>query len=87
MKPGEYSKKPVKSEFGYHIIQLEELRKRPPAEFEQARPFLEAQLRQQILNEIVQKWRDDAKIERFDINGEPIEPAAGDEEAKDAPAE
>lgn len=87
MKPEEYSKKPVKSEFGYHIIQLEDLRKRPPAEFEQAKPFLEGQLRQQILSEIVQKWRDDAKIERFDINGDPIEPAAGDEEAKGAPAE
>ncbi|MCB1563830.1 MAG: peptidylprolyl isomerase [Alphaproteobacteria bacterium] len=87
MKPGEYSKKPVKSEFGYHVIQLEELRKRPPADFEQAKPFLEGQLRQQILSEVVQKWRDDAKIERFDINGDPIEPAAGDESAEDAPAQ
>lgn len=87
MKPGEYSKKPVKSEFGYHVIKLEELRKRPPAELAEAKPFIEAQLRQQILNEIVEGWREKAKIERFDINGDPIEPAAGGDEPADKPAD
>lgn len=82
-KIGRFSKKPVKSDFGYHIIEVQEKRNRAPAEFEQAKPFLAAQLRNVVLNEIVQKWKAEADIELFDINGKPIEPAAGDA----APAE
>ena len=83
--PGTYTKKPVKSDFGYHIIKVEDKRKRPPAEYEVAKPYLEAQLRRVVLDELIQEWRDAAKIERFDINGDPIEPSAG-EEAPAAPA-
>src|SRR5690606_30614991 len=57
---GTYTKKPVKTEFGYHIITVEEKRKRPPASFEDVKPFLEAQVRRQILDEMIQSWRDDA---------------------------
>jgi peptidyl-prolyl cis-trans isomerase C len=62
----------VKTQFGYHIIQVEEKRKRPVASFEEAKPFLEAQLRQFALAEIVGEWRKKAKIELFDINGEAV---------------
>ncbi len=71
--------KPVKSQFGYHIIQALEKRERPPATYDQARPFLSAQLRGKALNGVVQKWREAAKIEVFDINGDSIEPASGDD--------
>lgn len=90
---GEYSKKPVKTDFGYHVIKLEEKRKRPPAAYDEIKPLLETQLRREILEETVEAWREDAQIERFDINGKPIEPAGGDEkkadekpEAKEVPA-
>lgn len=81
---GVVSTKPVKTEYGYHVIKVEERRMRPPADYEQAKPFLEGQLRQVVTNEIVQKWRDEAKVELFDINGEAIEPAAGEETAEPA---
>jgi peptidyl-prolyl cis-trans isomerase C len=90
---GEYSKTPVKTDFGYHVIKVEEKRKRPPAAYDEIKPLLETQLRREILEETVEAWRDDAQIERFDINGKPIEPAGGDEKkadekpaAKEAPA-
>ena len=81
---GAVSEKPIKSQFGYHIIKVEEKRMRPPASFEQAKPFLQGQLRQIVTNEIVQKWRDEAGVVVFDINGNDIEPASGesDEEAE-----
>lgn len=78
---GAYTAKPVKSQFGFHVIKLEEKRKRPPASFEDAKPFLEGQLRQAVLAEVIDGWRDDAKVELFDINGKPLnaaEPAAGE---------
>lgn len=80
LEPGTYTRSPVKSQFGYHIIRVDEKRIRPPADFETVKPFLEAQLRRGILDEVLQGWRDDSTIERFDINGKPIEPAAGTEE-------
>ena len=82
---GSFTTKPVKSEFGYHIIKVEDKRVRPPAEYEEAKPFLEAQLRRVLLDEVIQEWKDAAKIERFDINGDPIEPAAGNEAPAAAP--
>lgn len=77
IEPGAYTKTPVKTDFGYHVIKIEEKRKRPPAEFAQAKPFLEAQLRRLLLDQMVQEWRKQATIETFDINGNKIEPAAG----------
>lgn len=89
LSPGEYTKKPVESEFGYHIIKLEETRQRPPAPFEQAKPFLEGQMQGAVLNELISEWRREANVERYDINGDKIEPAAGGEDAAEdaAPAE
>ncbi|MCB1531452.1 MAG: peptidylprolyl isomerase [Alphaproteobacteria bacterium] len=81
---GEYTKKPVETEFGYHVIQVQDKRKRPPATLEQAKPFLEGQMGQVVLNELISDWRSKASIERFDINGNAIEPASGDEETKSA---
>ena len=78
LEAGGYTKAPVKSEFGYHVIKVGEKRQRPPAPFEQAKPFLEGQLQQIALNEMISEWRGAAKVERFDINGKEIEPAAGE---------
>lgn len=34
LKPGEYTKEPVKSQFGYHVIKLEEKRQQPPPAYD-----------------------------------------------------
>ena len=78
---GSFSKSAVKSDFGYHIVRVDDKRKRPPAEFDAAKSFLEQELRQTILQEVVASWKEGVDIERFDINGKPLsaqEPAAGE---------
>ena len=80
---GKLSAAPVKSQFGYHIIEVQDKRNRPVPEFEQAKLFLASQLRNVVLEEVLQKWRAADKVEVFDINGDAFEPAAGEE----APAE
>lgn len=70
MDVGTYTKEPVKSQYGYHVIKLEERRTRPVPSFEESKPFLESQLRGAVLNKLIQDWRGAAKVERFDINGE-----------------
>lgn len=88
----EYSKIPVKSDFGYHVIQTLEKRKRPPAELSQIKPFLEAQLRNVLLGQMVQTWRSEADVQTFDINGDRVpqqasaETSAADQAADVAPA-
>jgi peptidyl-prolyl cis-trans isomerase C len=77
LTPGTYTKEPVKTNFGFHIIKSEEKRKREPAAMEQVKPFLQAQLRREILEGMLKEWRDQAKVETFDINGNKIEPASG----------
>lgn len=79
--PGTYSKEPVKTQFGYHVIKVYEKRQRPPATFENAKPLVEAEVRREILNNILQNWRKTAKIEKFDINGEVASKAAATEPA------
>ncbi len=76
--PGSYTKTPVKTEFGFHVIKVEEKRKRPAATMEQAKPFIEANVRREILEGIIKDWRSASKIETFDINGNKIEPGAGE---------
>lgn len=72
---GSYTKAPVKSNFGYHIIKVEDKRVRPAADFETAKPYLEQELRRKALDEIIMSWREEADIERFDIDGNPVQPA------------
>jgi peptidyl-prolyl cis-trans isomerase C len=45
MKPGQYSKDPVKTQFGWHVILLEETRMAEPPTLEEAKPQLEASIR------------------------------------------
>jgi peptidyl-prolyl cis-trans isomerase C len=69
---GAYTKDPVKTQFGWHVIKVEDRRNRPEPKFEDVKPQLEAQLRQQILADLVQDWQKEAKIQKFDINGEKV---------------
>ncbi len=85
---GQYSKTPVKSNFGFHVIKVSEKRDRPAAPFEQVKPMLEQDIRRQALDQAITEWKSDYTIERFDINGNPLnqaEPASG--EGVEAPTE
>lgn len=78
LKKGEYSKTPVKTQFGWHVISVEDRRTRPSPKLEDVRPFLEQQVRREVFENMLTEWRKDSKIETFDINGKPLEPAAGE---------
>jgi peptidyl-prolyl cis-trans isomerase C len=51
MKPGQVSDTPVKTDFGWHVIKVEEVRTAPPPTFEQSRD----KVRQELIQEGVQK--------------------------------
>ncbi|MBC7952558.1 MAG: peptidylprolyl isomerase [Rhodospirillaceae bacterium] len=72
MKPGELSTDPVKSQFGYHVIKLEDRRMAAPPSFEQAKPVIREQLAEETAQKLVTDVRAKAKVKRFDPEGKPL---------------
>lgn len=75
LEPGKISD-PVKSQFGWHIIKVEEKRARKAPPFDQVKPQLEAFVIRKAQAEYVAKLRADAKIERLDQKPDAATPAA-----------
>lgn len=69
MKPGDISQTPVKTDFGYHVIKVEDKRKQTPPTFEQAAPQLRPMVAQEIAEEVISGLRKSAKVETFNIDG------------------
>jgi peptidyl-prolyl cis-trans isomerase C len=75
MEPGTYSKTPVKSQFGWHVIEVVEKRKNDPT-FEEMEPQLREDIARKIVTSMLENARQGATIERFNIDGSPRPPAA-----------
>ncbi|NCO03028.1 MAG: rotamase [Alphaproteobacteria bacterium] len=73
---GEYTKEPVKTQFGYHVIKMVDSRTKPNPTLEELAPSIEAELRRAALEDMVAQWREKVEIEQFDINGKPIKEGA-----------
>jgi len=65
MEKGQVSD-PVKSQFGWHIIRVEDKRKKPAPEFAAVKAQLETYVTRKAQADLVTKLRDSAKIERLD---------------------
>jgi peptidyl-prolyl cis-trans isomerase C len=63
MKKGEVSKTPVKTQFGYHIIKVEDRRKQPKPTFDQVKDRVKAQLTEEQIRKIVEDLRAKNKVE------------------------
>lgn len=63
LKPGDYTKTPVKTQFGYHIIQLENVRKGELAPLAEMKGELTKQLTQMRVREAIAEARAKAKVE------------------------
>ena len=56
---------PVKSQFGWHVIKVEDKRTKPKPKFEEVKPQIEQYVVRKAQAEMVTKLRADAKIEKF----------------------
>lgn len=65
---------PVKSQFGFHVIRVEDKRKQPPPAYEDVKPQIEQFVGRKAQAELVAKLRENAKIERLDKPADPAEP-------------
>ena len=60
---GQYTQTPVKSQFGYHVIRLDDVREAQLPKFEEVKPQIAQQLQQQRLGQFQQDMRSKAKVE------------------------
>src|SRR5262249_47452241 len=72
---------PVKTQFGWHIIKVEDKRKRQLPEFDKVKDQIETFVQRRAQVEFVTKLRAEGKIERLDSPpaGEQKKPAAADQ--------
>ncbi|MBI5911129.1 MAG: peptidylprolyl isomerase [Betaproteobacteria bacterium] len=78
---GQFTDEPVKSQFGYHVILLEDSRPRQVQPLEQIKPALTQQVQQQNLKKLFDEMKAKAKIE---IVQAPAPASASTQEAKPA---
>lgn len=79
LKPGSYTKEPVQTQFGWHIIELQETRKAEPPPFEEAKPQLAALVKRQKLGEKLTDMRNNAMV---DLNEDVVRLKPEGEDAK-----
>lgn len=72
MEKGSYSKEPVKTEFGYHVILVEDVRDSKPLEFSEVEGQIRNNLSQQAVSKIIEELTANAQIEKYDLNGKKI---------------
>lgn len=72
LKKGEYTKTPVKSSFGWHVILLEDRRTKAPPSFDEVKDQVRQQLERDAVDAKVAELQKNAKIEQFNLDGTPV---------------
>lgn len=73
---------PVKSQFGWHVIRVDDKRAKQPPAFEQVKEQIENYVQRKAQAELIQKLRADAKIEKVGAKPADPTPAAKPADAK-----
>lgn len=72
LKVGQYTKEPVKSDFGWHVIKVTDRRERKVPDISAVEMNIRQKLSQKALGEMVTDLRKKAKLQFFDMNGKPM---------------
>jgi peptidyl-prolyl cis-trans isomerase C len=75
LKKGALTDTPVKTQFGYHVIKVEDRRKAPPPSFDELADQIRQDVARETVTAMLNQLRADAKIEKFNIDGSPPAPA------------
>ena len=63
LEKGQLTQEPVKSQFGWHVIRVDDIRQAEIPKFDEIKPQIAQQMQQQKLKEFQQNLRDKAKIQ------------------------
>jgi peptidyl-prolyl cis-trans isomerase C len=85
LETGTYTKTPIQSDYGWHIIKVEEKRNRKAPDFDQVKSQIETYVGRKAQADYVAKLRETAKVERMDQPDVAAKPdAAKPDAAKDS---
>ncbi len=62
---GEYTSEPVKTQFGWHVIKVEDKRRKEPKSFAEMKPQLRQQLRRQVTQAVLDDMRKGEDVKTF----------------------
>jgi peptidyl-prolyl cis-trans isomerase C len=74
LKPGDYTKTPVHTQFGWHVIKVQETRTSTPPTFEAVHDELRQKLIQQAVQKLVAAARTKVTVVRFNLDGSTPKP-------------
>lgn len=74
MDKGAFSEAPVETQFGWHVIKVEDVKMEPAPSFEQAHDQIRDQARTEAMLSALEALRTEATIERFGPDGKPLDP-------------
>ena len=79
--PGDLTEAPIKTQFGYHVIKVEDRRKAPPSSYEEMADALREEMAREVITGQLDQLRSGAKVEKFAMDGSkpdarPAAPAA-----------
>ena len=72
LRPGDVTKSPVKTQFGWHVIKVEDRRTQEAPSYAQAEGQMREQVEEQLTRKYVSELREKAKVETFGPKGAPI---------------
>ncbi len=76
LKAGETTQTPVKTRFGWHVIQVQEIRNAPPPTLEQVHDEIRQTLIQEGVSRVLVQAKTGLPIEKFNVDGTPAAPGA-----------
>ncbi len=84
---GEISAEPVQTQFGWHVIKVEDKRESAPPSFEEMREQIFENMSQEAIAQGIVELRRGAEIERFEFDGSPLVESDGGGEDGDSESE
>lgn len=76
LKAGETTQTPVKTRFGWHVINVQEVRTAPPPSLEQVHDEVRQSLIQEGVSRVLAQAKAGLPIEKFNVDGSPAAPGA-----------
>jgi peptidyl-prolyl cis-trans isomerase C len=71
LKKGEVSRAPVQTQYGWHVIKVEDIQEAGPPPLDDVKDELRAKMGDELVEAEIKRLRGDAKVERFGMDGKP----------------
>lgn len=74
LKKGEVARAPVQTQYGWHVIKVEDIQEAAPPTLAEVRDELRGKMGEELIDAEIKHLRESARIERFGMDGKPVVP-------------